>query len=368
MFGRSASARSFALIIGATALLTAGPGSPPAVQSTFAATIAHLSERGGYFDTDNLISNERSYLHVVPGLKALTPSGGAYIGVGPDQNFSYIAQVRPTSAFIVDVRRDNLLLHLLFKAIFARARNRAEYLCMLTGRPVPKEIDSWRDASLRRIVEYVDRTAAAPPESVRALRARLAEDVSRYGVPLTPADAATVDRFHRAFIDAGLSLQFQSHGRPPRSYYPSYRELLLETDREGHMWNFLASEADFEFVRDLERRDLVVPVVGDISGPHTMEAIAQMMTRRGERLTVFYVSNVEMYLFQNGSFARFIQNLQRLPHTRKAVVIRAIFNGFRSADFTPGYASASVLQPVDEATSAFSKGLYRSYWDLINQR
>src|SRR5438093_5508360 len=106
--------------------------------SPFAATIAQLSERGGYFDTDNLISNERSYLHVVPGLKALTPSGGAYIGVGPDQNFSYIAQVRPTSAFIVDVRRDNLLLHLLFKAIFARARNRAEYLCMLTGRPVPK--------------------------------------------------------------------------------------------------------------------------------------------------------------------------------------------------------------------------------------
>ena len=56
--------------------------------ATFAARVAQLSEPGGYFDTDNLISNERSYLHVVPALRAAGLAGGAYIGVGPDQNFS----------------------------------------------------------------------------------------------------------------------------------------------------------------------------------------------------------------------------------------------------------------------------------------
>ena len=81
--------------------------------------MAQLSERGGYFDTDNLISNEKSYLHVIPALRDGGVTGGAYIGVGPDQNFSYIAQVRPAIAFIVDIRRDNLLLHLLFKALFS---------------------------------------------------------------------------------------------------------------------------------------------------------------------------------------------------------------------------------------------------------
>ena len=61
MFGRSASARSLALIVGGVALLTMGAAPPPAVQSPFAAIIARLSERAGYFDTDNLISNETSY-------------------------------------------------------------------------------------------------------------------------------------------------------------------------------------------------------------------------------------------------------------------------------------------------------------------
>src|SRR5262245_21197652 len=73
--------------------------------ATFAAHVASLSEPGGYFDTDNLISNERSYLDVVPELRKRAVRGGVYIGVGPDQNFSYIAAIRPDAAFIVDVRR-----------------------------------------------------------------------------------------------------------------------------------------------------------------------------------------------------------------------------------------------------------------------
>src|SRR4029453_11078338 len=94
----------------------------------FARQVRELSEPGGTFDTDNLISNERSYLHVLPALKQGRVNGGAYIGVGPDQNFSYIAAIRPSIAFIFDVRRDNLLLHLLFKALFQLSDTRAEYL------------------------------------------------------------------------------------------------------------------------------------------------------------------------------------------------------------------------------------------------
>src|SRR5215831_20611194 len=90
----------------------------------FAQTIARLSEPNGYFDTDNLISNESSYLQVIPDLARRGVHGGAYIGVGPDQNFSYIAATRPAIAFIIDVRRDNELLHLLFKAFFKESRTR----------------------------------------------------------------------------------------------------------------------------------------------------------------------------------------------------------------------------------------------------
>src|SRR5687767_5514644 len=108
-------------------------GTAPRPEGSFASLVARLSERAGYFDTDNLISNERSYLHVVPDLRAIAERGrGVYLGVGPDQNFSYIAHVRPSLAILIDIRRDNLLLHLLFKALFAESPTRLAYLAMLT--------------------------------------------------------------------------------------------------------------------------------------------------------------------------------------------------------------------------------------------
>src|ERR1700704_5509747 len=124
--------------------------------ATFASRVAQLSERGGFFDTDNLISNERSYLHVVPALRDSGVTGGAYIGVGPDQNFSYIAQLKPAIAFIVDLRRDNLLLHLLFKALFSMADTRADYLSLLFGRPVPMPSSEWQTANLDKLVTYIE--------------------------------------------------------------------------------------------------------------------------------------------------------------------------------------------------------------------
>jgi hypothetical protein len=215
---------------GARVVYDAARQLPQAPQRTFAADVARLSEPEGEFDTDNLISNERSYLEVVPALQRAGVSGGAYIGVGPDQNFSYIAHVRPTIAFIVDVRRDNLLLHLLFKALFELAEGRVEYLCLLTDRPFPEKAETWRDAPLQRIVAHIDESSASAPSLSRVSARRLDEAIERSGVPLSREDFETIHRFRAAFVSGGLSLQFQSKGRPPRIYYPTYRELLLDTD------------------------------------------------------------------------------------------------------------------------------------------
>ena len=109
-----------ALLLGVVLVSSLATSQVRAAAQSFAALSEQLSEPNGDFDTDNLISNESSYLHVMPALEQGGVTGGAYIGVGPDQNFSYIARIRPASAFIIDIRRDNLLLHLLFKALFAR--------------------------------------------------------------------------------------------------------------------------------------------------------------------------------------------------------------------------------------------------------
>jgi hypothetical protein len=336
-----------------------------AAQAPFASLIEQLSEPSGEFDTDNLISNEQSYLHVLPALEQAGISGGVYIGVGPDQNFSYIAHIRPAEAFIVDIRRDNLLLHLLFKAIFASTRNRVEYLAVLTGRPPPERSDTWRDAGIEKIVAYFDEAKPALPseESKRLLHTVL----RKFGVPLSSLDLATIDRFHAAFVQSGLSLQFTSTGRPAREYYPTYRDLLLETDRKGRKSCFLASEDDFQFVRGLEARDGIVPVVGDLSGPHAVAAVGQLMAQRGERLSAFYVSNVENYLFRNGAFTRYIENLKRVPHTDRSLLIRSIFGGYSLPESAPGYYSTSAVQNLNELLANCGAGRCRSYFDLLRR-
>src|SRR5262249_46028880 len=159
--------------------------------------IERLSEPEGAFDTDNLISNERSYLHVIPALVSGGVSGGTYIGVGPDQNFSYIARIRPATAYIIDIRRDNLLLHLLFKALFARSTTRVEYLSRLTGRAPPDDLEHWKDAAIAEIVARVDGEEARARTS-NQLDDELSRTIAGFGLTLSPEDLETIGRFHRA--------------------------------------------------------------------------------------------------------------------------------------------------------------------------
>src|SRR4051794_6876083 len=81
------------------------------------------SESNGYFRSDNLTSNELGFERVIPELAARTRPGEAYLGVGPEQNFTYIAALRPSIAIIFDIRRGNLQLQLMYKAIFELTRN-----------------------------------------------------------------------------------------------------------------------------------------------------------------------------------------------------------------------------------------------------
>jgi hypothetical protein len=329
----------FACVLGVAPLIVHGT-EPQTAATRFAEAVERLSEPGGYFDTDNLISNEVSYLEVLPALEARGVAGGAYVGVGPDQNFSYIARVRPTVAYIIDLRRDNLLLHLLFKAIFAEARTRAEYLSLLTGRAPPVGM---ANAPIDDIVKHVDATAPRP-ESVDALRARLDRRITGFGVPLSRPELATIDRFHRVFVAEGLDLVFESHGRPQRSRgfgspYPTFRALLLAADKRGRQANYLAAEKDFQFLKTLHANDAIIPVVGDVAGPTALKAIGAALAERRERVSAFYISNVEFYLYRDGRFGRFVENLSHLPRDNRSVMIRSVFGGG---------ASVSLVQSIDD--------------------
>ena len=99
--------------------------------------ITEYSEPGGTFRYENFISNERSIQYVIPELKAKMKPGGVYLGVAPEQNFTCIAALQPKIAFIVDIRRQNMLVHLLYKALFELSPNRSEFVSRLFSRKRP---------------------------------------------------------------------------------------------------------------------------------------------------------------------------------------------------------------------------------------
>ena len=288
---------------------------------------------------------------------------GVYLGVGPDQNFSYIAHLRPTLAILIDIRRDNLLLHLLFKAMFSEAATKASYLALLTGR---SETAATRDASIESLVRLVDQARPLGRTDLGRLEARLAAVINGFGVPLSNTDRATIARFHRRFVDAGLSLQFNSTGRLPQDDYPTYRDLLLEVDRDAVRRSFLANEDDFQFVKTLHARDRIVPIVGDLAGRDALANVGRYLDATGLRVSAFYTSNVEFYLFRDGSAQAFIANLARLPRQPGSVIVRSVFPG-GGARILHGYNSASQTQPIQALLDGYQQGRFRQDRELTRR-
>ena len=333
---------------------------------SFARLLADLSEPGGYFDTDNLISNEASYLHVMGDLDARHLRGGAYIGVGPDQNFSYIARLRPRVAVIVDIRRDNMLEHLLFKALFALTDTRRGYLELLLGLPpdsAPEPLDEPVDSLLARLS-----ARSVTDSSVGAIRHAVDSVVLTFGVPLSGDDRRTIDRFHRTFITEGLTLRFRSHGRGPMAHYPTLGDLIAERDLDGNQANYLASDGAFAVVDDLQARDGILPVTGDFAGPHTLRAVGRYLGSLGLEVTAFYTSNVEFYLVRGGTFDAFVENVATLPRAPRSMIIRSVFRGPFGRGHPrakPGYASVQLVQDLELMLDRYREGRLESYWDLV---
>src|SRR3954464_3537504 len=99
--------------------------------------VTEMSEANGFFRSDNLLSNEVWLQYVIPDLLNVARTGRVYMGVGPEQNFTYIAALKPAMVFITDVRRGNLDLHLMYKALFEMSSDRAEFVGRLFSRPRP---------------------------------------------------------------------------------------------------------------------------------------------------------------------------------------------------------------------------------------
>jgi len=345
----------------------AAPGNTAAVDSAFASLVEQLSETPGYFDSDNIITNEGSYLDVAPQIAKLGVHGGAYLGVGPDQNFSYIAMIRPSIAFMIDIRRDNLLEHLLFKAVFELSQDRLDYLCLLLGKPVPRDASTWRRKPIADILAYVART---PSDSQLVARTgpMITQHIARFGVPLDAHDTSMIDRYRAEFVADGLETRYSSLGRNNRFDYPSFGQLIAATDRAGHQTSYLASDDAFQLVRSMELGNRIIPVTGNVAGDRSMAAIARYVTAHGLKVSAFYVSNVEQYLLtREGGFATYERNVDALSRDAKSVIIRSYFGRFGRPHplAVPGHNSTSMIETMDSFVKRYRAGQIVTYADLV---
>jgi hypothetical protein len=304
-------------VIGDLRGLAQRPSTLPAqlTDQEFWALSQDSSEPAGYFrsaDITNLTSNETEMQHVIPDLVARVKPGAVYVGVGPEQNFTYIAALRPTMAVIVDIRRGNLNLQLMYKAIFELSKDRADFVSMLFSKPRPAGIGAAATAhELFGAFGSVETSQALYAKNLAAIRALLTRT---RGLPLSQGDLSSLETVYQMFYASGFYV------RPS----PSYADLMTGTDANGVMRSFLASEASFAVLKDLQSRNLVVPVVGNLEGPKALRAIGQYLKSRGATVGAFYLSNVEQYL---GDWGVFCRNVASLPLDASSVFIRSSSGG-----------------------------------------
>jgi len=300
----------------------AEPAPPPGRSAeAFRALMKELSEPDADFFSNNYISNETSYLQIARQLSETASPGGAYIGAGPEQNFTYIALTEPQYAYIVDIRRDNLVLQLLYKALFDEATTRAHFLALLTARPFDEAAPDPPTATLEQVMAVAERREPSE-DSFKSIHARVRHRIEQtYGISLSDKDRVSLKRAHYAFYKDGLDIRFSLREKSFRKY-PSLREILAATDPQGHQLGFLVREQSFRLLQRMQRQNRILPLVGDFGGQHTLQRLAGHLQEQDLTVSVFYVSNVEQYLLVYGKWGQWRKNIAALPRDDKSLFLR----------------------------------------------
>lgn len=297
---------------------------PATETAAFGALIEQLSEPEGDFWTDVPLSNEDNFTDLLPTLaRARGGEPGVYIGVGPDQNLNLLTAARPELAFIVDIRRDNLLLHLLYRSMFIDARTPSEWLHLCLGRRPPEatpgaglSLAAQPALGARDLIEQLKSAPTDDQVHAELLARTLTRMRDAWRVPIQQADEKAMRRMLAAYRRQGLDLH------STRRAQPTFETLLQSKDRNGRERHFLTDAAAFAFVRELELQGRVIPVVGDFAGERALAALARFLREHDLTVDAFYASNVEQFLDQGAQWERWTKNLERLPRAEHSLLLR----------------------------------------------
>jgi len=311
-----------------------------------------ISEPDGVFQSDNLLSNEIWLQYVIPDLEKRTKPGGVYMGVGPEQNYTYIAAIKPHIVFLPDIRRGNMDLQLMYKAVFELSADRADFVSRLFSKKRPAGLTAASSArDIFTAYESVD-TGSADVFTAN-LKAIDDELTVKHHLPLSKDDLDGVEYVYDKFYTYGPRINYgssQGNRMGGRGGFIDYADLMEATDGAGVDRSYLANEENFRVVKALEEKNLMVPVVGDLSGPKAVRGIAKYLKDHGATVTAFYLSNVEQYLQRSGTTNKFLCNVAALPLDDQSTFIRSQggggpggFGGFGGGGFGRGGGLMSYL-------------------------
>jgi hypothetical protein len=149
-------------------------------------------------------------------------------------------------------------------------------------------------------------------------------------------------------------------------WMPTLAQMMTETDAEGVPRGYLASEELYGRVRDLQLRNLLVPVVGDFGGDKALRAVASWLRSHDATVGVFYASNVEQYLFQQGDAAvRFFDNLGTFPTDSASTFVRSATGRGWVPMRNPRSRMAQLTMPIDKMLKAIREGRVANYAELV---
>jgi hypothetical protein len=280
--------------------------------------VTEFSEPGGDYQFENFVSNEISYQEVLPALSRLAKPGGVYFGVASEQNFTYIDVVRPKVAFIFDVRRQNTLQLLMYKALFEIADNRADFISLLFSRKRPAGLDT--NSSVETLFQAIAEAKPDPQIHAATLQAIKDRLIRQRRFALSADDQQKLEYIFGVFSRGGPRMDYGFASTAPNPYVPSYHTLAVSTDGRGKNWVYLAKEESYKHIREMQLKNLIVPLVADFTGVKAIRAVSQYVKDHGSTLSVFYISNVEDYI-QPG-WSAYLSNLAVLPADDSTLLIR----------------------------------------------
>jgi hypothetical protein len=282
--------------------------------------VTDFSEPGGAFPYENFVSNEVSYQDIIPDLTRIAKPGGAYLGVATEQNFTYIAAIKPKVAFVLDIRRQNMIELLMYKALFEMSADRVEFISRLFSRSKPAGLTAAASAEeIFKAFEPVGGNSDLYKQTLQAIKDRL---VKQHQFKFGGDDEQKIDYVFNVFFRGGPRMDYAYASSSPNNQVPSYYNLMVTTDGRGKNWAYLETEERYKFVREMQLKNLIVPLVADFSGPKTLKTIAQYLKDCGSMVSVFYISNVEDYL--NASWPSYSANLAALPADDSTLLIRFV--------------------------------------------